>query len=102
MAERLSKEEKIRRLQEQIKKIQEGPDRPENISFENDHFYVRRYSRRINGEKKFSYELFSKKNRFNAHGNKRYSGFSVQYEDITKWINDAIEATKYMLEDEEE
>ena len=39
----LTKEEKIRRLKEQIKQLENGEDPRDKTVFENKHFYVKRY-----------------------------------------------------------
>ena len=83
---RLSKEEKIRKLEAQIQAIKE--DRNDNILFENKYFFIRKESSRWT---KLSMKSYT------AVYRKECKGFTVPTnndDDMEKWLSAAEEAVK--------
>lgn len=97
MADRLTTEEKIRRLQEQIEKLKAGDDKPANLVYANQHFYVRRHARgrSVKERTQYVYELYSR----HAHTErvrKVYSGFWIRCDDFEEWFADAEKVMEFL------
>ena len=104
MADRLTTEEKIRRLQEQIEKLKRGDDnKPANLVYENKHFYVRRHARgrTVKERTQYYYILYSRRALNNMYKGKRYDGYMIQCDDYEEWFSDAEKAMEYLRSDEE-
>lgn len=98
---KLTKEEKIKRLQEQIRAIENGEDKKRNIKYENKYFYVRAV-RTWGSDKEekliryTSYEPVMKKYSCIAKGTDRIDGYTMRFDDYNEWKKAVLELIGFM------
>ena len=98
---RLTKEERIRRLQEQIRRIENDQPANTNLVYENDHFYVRKYGWR-SGEKFLRVYFKSRATLNNEKRTHQAKGYELWYKgEIEDWLADAEKMVEYIKQNDE-
>ena len=95
MGKRISKEEKIRRLQEKIKQIEEGKDKPNRAVFENKYFLVEKLTYGKGEYNEIHYRDYIKLKRF-SYGEDIAAKYTLDIDDYDEWERDAIAFAKFM------
>lgn len=98
---RLTKEEKIKRLQEKIRAIESGEDIKAIRPFENKYFYIKTETRRIidahgNCTKETYCIPMMKTLRFSAYKKDDHTAYQMRFDNYSEWKKAILELIEYM------